>query len=237
MHQVLFRGKRKDTGEWVYGYYARAADYLTQKSIDVIFPQDLTLYPRSEFSEYYEIIPETLGRLIVHPCYGHEMTCRKEKFFEGDIVGIYHRHADIINTKPDRVAIVVDESCITENGLGYCFPQDTIETKVLGNVYDNPELVGTKEAELYQFYNGFNIAEWWINECGGYLCSNCGCFHDDYFGDELPDHCPKCNSKMFKSESMIVSKHYRLTLTFIDYYLDDNRHPQWLLDLRNKYGK
>ena len=155
MKQILFKGKRKDNGEWVEGYYAKATDYLTNREIHLIFPVDLELYPHSEFSSYEEVDPETVVRLIDHPCYDGVWDDER-RFFEGDIIGVYrHRHADIASEEPDSMAIVVNESCITENGLGHWFPQDTIRVRVVGNVYDNPDLVGKQHADSYKYSYGY----------------------------------------------------------------------------------
>lgn len=154
MKKILYRGKVKRTGEWVEGYYAKAKDYLSEKEIHVIFPVDLTLYPHSEFSSYEEIVPETLGRLIDQPCYDCDHI--DQKIFQGDIVGVYsrlYRYEDIPNLKPDHLAVVVDDNCITENGLGRWFPQDTTRVRVVGNVYDTPELIGAEYANLYKYYH------------------------------------------------------------------------------------
>ena len=150
MRGIICRAKRKDNGEWVEGYYVKATDYLTEKPIHAIFPLDVTLFPHGEFSYHEEIIPETLGRRIEYPCYDGPHTGRT--FFQGDIIGVYRdRRADIEHEEPDTIAIIVDEHGITENGLGRWFPQDTTAIKVLGNVHDNPELVGEKYADLYKW--------------------------------------------------------------------------------------
>ena len=78
-------------------------------------------------------------------------------------------------------------------------------------------------------------AEWWINECGGVLCSNCGAFHDDYYGEPAPDSCPRCNSKMTVNNEMYVHKEGRLSLIHSSYYIDENEYPDWLLNSRKKY--
>lgn len=155
MKEILFKAKQKDNEKWIEGYYAKAKDYLTDEDVHVIFPVDLTLLPHSEFSSYVEIIPETLCRLIEHPCY--DGNCTDQRFFEGDIIEVYKRHRNLgLPHEPDMFAIVVNESCITENGLGRWFPQDTTQVKVVGNIWDNPELVGEKYANLYRYYNGYS---------------------------------------------------------------------------------
>lgn len=159
MKEILFRGKT-ETGKWVYGSLILAGSYCCiLESEDDVHPLDYP-YLDDDLGTIDEratpVIPETVGRLIEHPCYDGVWDDER-RFFEGDIIGVYrYRHADIASDEPDSMAIVVNESCITENGLGRWFPQDTITTKVLGNVHDNPELVGKKYADLYKYYHGFN---------------------------------------------------------------------------------
>lgn len=140
MEKVLYRAKRKDNGEWIEGFYAKARWYLDDSEVHVIFPTDLILYPHSEFSEYEEIIPETLCRLLSHPNYDSEQ--HYERIWQNDILAVWrNRHANPEKDPPDVIALVVDEHTITEGGLGRWFPQDTTRIRVIGNAYDNPELL------------------------------------------------------------------------------------------------
>lgn len=143
MKQILFRGKT-ETGRWAYGSLILADNYCC-----ILESDDGKATP---------VIPETVGQFIGRACY--DAFGYNQKLFEGDIIAVYRsKRIDIEHGKPDSIAIAVDEHCITENGLGRCFPQDTIQTKVIGNVYDNPELVGEKYAELYKRYFGFEKDE------------------------------------------------------------------------------
>lgn len=153
MQNGIYRAKRKDNLEWVEGYYALAKDYLSGNSIHVIFPLDLVLYPHSEFSEYYEIIPETLGRLLDEPCWNGDRY--GQRFFQNDIIAVWkHMHSPYRGDKPDTVALVIDESSISENGFGRRFPQDTTSVRIIGNAYDNPELI--EGHTMNHFINGLH---------------------------------------------------------------------------------
>ena len=152
METILYRAKRKDNGEWIEGYYAKAKWYLDDSEIHVIFPTDLTLYPHSEFSYFEEIIPETLGRLLSYACYDGYQEC--ERLFQNDIIGVWDRRADVDNTPPRDIALVTDEHCITIAGSGRWFPQDTTRIRILGNAYDNPELLHGHD--MNHFINGLN---------------------------------------------------------------------------------
>lgn len=142
--QAIYRAKRKDNGEWVEGYYAKAKDYLSGKNIHVIFSLDLELYPHSEFSSYEEIIPETLGRLLEYPCYDSDYA--NKRFFQGDIIAVYRDHfSDIKDQDPDTIALVIDEHTISEHGYDRWFPQDTTRVRVIGNAYDHSELLNCRD--------------------------------------------------------------------------------------------
>ena len=145
---VLYRAKKKSDGEWIEGYYAKVKDYLHGEYVHIIFPVGITLYPHSEFEEYEEIIPETLCRRLDHVCYDARHEDRN--YFQGDIIEVYkNRYEDIERLEPNAMGIIIDETCYTENGSGKWFPQDTTQIKVVGNVYDNPELVGPRNVERY----------------------------------------------------------------------------------------
>lgn len=73
------------------------------------------------------------------------------------------------------------------------------------------------------------MAEWWSNEDGGWYCSNCGYFHDDYY-EPLPGKCKKCGSEMGVSRDMLVDRDYDLFKNLI--LADARNYPAWLLKLR-----
>ena len=138
MREILFRGKRKDNGEWVEGHYAKPTHYLSEEEIHVIFPLDLTLFPYSEFSSYEEIIPETVGQFT-------GLTDKNgKKIFEGDILSLggdplphWHDEGDIVEVRYKGCAFDplddYDSDCGTAVVARLC--------EVIGNIHDNPELL------------------------------------------------------------------------------------------------
>lgn len=152
MDKFLYRAKRKDNGEWIEGYHVKIQDYLSREYIHVIIPEDATLYPHGEFDEHYEVIRETIGRLLGHADY--DGFCEVNKLYQNDIIGVWERHEDIDRTPPSAIALVLDEHSISENGYGRWFPQDTTRIRIIGNAYDNPELLRGHDAR--RFVNSFN---------------------------------------------------------------------------------
>ncbi len=75
------------------------------------------------------------------------------------------------------------------------------------------------------------MGEWYHNEDGGYYCSVCGCFHDDYYDTELLCKCPKCGASL-KDSDKSVDREYRLSIGAK--FCEDEEYPKWLLDLRSK---
>ena len=83
--KVLFRGKNKSTGEWVFGYYVHFTDYLRNREVHLIFTGNADSMPKItgqgyDFSgEHYEVDPNTVGQFVCLDCKGNNL-------FEDDIV-------------------------------------------------------------------------------------------------------------------------------------------------------
>ena len=137
MREILFRGKRTDNGEWFYGYYTNARYYLDKKEMHIIFEQDVEVYPHSEFAGGEEVIPETVGQ------YTGLTDKNGRKIFEGDILGGF-----LDEEYPEHETVVVVEwhenMWVTRQGE---YLPDLLELddsdcfEVIGNIYDNPELL------------------------------------------------------------------------------------------------
>lgn len=148
--EILFRGRRLDNGQWVYGYYScDSGKYHFIKSINDYLD--------------YRIDPNTLGQFT------GLMDMNNNKIFEGDIMGLpesdingvkyknrYVRVVEWINDGfflidnctmggevrkyGDRIAL---EISLNSNyaGLARCFNDRGLSYIVIGNIHNNPELL------------------------------------------------------------------------------------------------
>ena len=129
MKQIKFRGKTRN-GKWVYGYAAKFA----HDSVPVILEDtENGITPR-------KMIPETVCQFTgLHDKNGREI-------YEGDIiVSQDYSHARhyvrYIDDEAMFVAMIIGSSL-----MEYCAIRqswiDKYDKKIIGNIYDDPELVG-----------------------------------------------------------------------------------------------
>lgn len=133
---ILFRAKRKDNGEWVYGYYATQSNHACFQSelkyTSFILKDEFMDWGLGGLAEY-EVIPESVGQFT-------GLTDKNgNKIFEGDIVKCLSLENGYVNKEvyyaEDRARFVLGSL-----GSDYDF-EEYINVEVIGNIHDNPELL------------------------------------------------------------------------------------------------
>ena len=124
VRNTLFRGKRKDTGEWTEGYLFK------------IWDRTFLLWGMTnDHPNMIEVIPETVSQFI-------RLTDRYEKkIIEGDIVNII---TGINGYKSTYHSTIQEVKYIADSGIAVFRPfdnSDIVEIEVIGNIYDNKELL------------------------------------------------------------------------------------------------
>ena len=158
MREILFRGKRADTGEWVEGNLVWIKN-LEEQPYQCFIISQLSYLEYGEFDEMYQVFPETVGQFT-------GLTDKNGKrIFEGDILKVQTRvYIEEDNPvfgkmkaqseeKRTRYWVVewVNQTC---GGASWYFygkdrrfnrraSKSTLwnsEAEVVGNIHDNPEL-------------------------------------------------------------------------------------------------
>lgn len=128
MREILFRGQSRSGGDWLYGWY-RTIMYksaIGYSTIPVI--QDL------EFDISESIYKETLGQYV-----GIEDSTGN-RIFEGDILKNVFGEYGIVECSDNFFYI---RKALTNDYSPECFSC----SKIVGNIYDNPELIKAKKLD------------------------------------------------------------------------------------------
>ncbi len=133
--EILFRGKRLDNGEWVYGAIICQDDrcFINPQTDGTVYCSYSSMSGRWIFGDYLEVDPATVGQYVGMP------DKNRTKIFDGDLLK-YTRYEDDApyrvfwdnfewyiqceNRMPDRLSVSQPENW-----------------EVIGNIYDNPELL------------------------------------------------------------------------------------------------
>jgi uncharacterized phage protein (TIGR01671 family) len=136
MREILFRGKRTDTGEWVEGYYEFGYDSETETPTHYMWVLNHT----EKYGEIFTVIPETVGQFTgLTDRYG-------KRIFEGDII---KHHKELWGEDVSEVGVVFwnASTCMflrtsnktIEKPQIWQYTADHYE--VIGNIHDTPELL------------------------------------------------------------------------------------------------
>ncbi len=133
MREILFRGKRKDNGEWIKGDFCSPCNIVfLENRYDAVLGKD-----DCPMCNDFEVIPETVGQ------YTGLTDKNGKKIFEGDIIKIYLYEPKGLanyevgcikydNTKARFVFCTKEGNYSIDNSNAF---------EVIGNTHDNPELL------------------------------------------------------------------------------------------------
>lgn len=129
MREILFRGKRVDNGEWIEGFYAHSGEKKY-----ILIDNDIAV----GYLAMKEVNPDTIEQ------YTGLTDKNSKKIFEGDIVKCISRFdaKDMVVIFETAEFHLVD--CQRYKNYTECcgYKQfGMMETEVIGNIYDNPELL------------------------------------------------------------------------------------------------
>lgn len=122
MREILFRGKRKDNGEWEYGYYVESVNkgsvfgYIKQSNT----ADDVKVYKKTvgQFTGLYANGTKIFeGDIVRFKAYGRDYVCMVE-FIEGNFSAVCKNASPFL------------DDVVKRN-----------DATIIGNIHDNPELL------------------------------------------------------------------------------------------------
>ncbi len=142
MREIKFRGKRKDNGEWVYGYYVQSprehkiVTYWRNEPLEILTAAYCGSKEKHYSQSTYTVIPETVGQFIGLKANGEEV-------YEGDDVDVSMSFEG--GTLPHRGIIVYDETfgafgTKNEAGITLLHNHCLHTLKIIGNIHEHPKL-------------------------------------------------------------------------------------------------
>lgn len=135
--EILFRGKRRDNGEWVCGDLRQ---YVNMVGCEDFYEID-TMSDTIGYGHSYKVDRDSIGQ------YTGLTDNNGKKIFEGDIVDVYsyqngetkHRFGSI-GWYEGNYLIFIQNGYNETLSQGFCNVSE-----VIGNIHDNPELLTDKQ--------------------------------------------------------------------------------------------
>ena len=138
MREYKFRGKSTVCGYWVYGDHLKNDNktYIISEFEDLYGEQDVC-----DTIDYYEVYPKTVGQYTgFHDRIGNEI-------YEGDMIKMvikeFESYEDTTGYTEEYI-IKVDKKLISRIILKIDDPTQFEKFEVIGNIYDNPDLLEVK---------------------------------------------------------------------------------------------
>lgn len=124
MRAILFRGKRVDNDDWVYGYFTEVIDPESGEKASVIVTD---IFNVDATDNIYFVDPFTVGEFT------GKVDADGNKIFEGDVLGI-------VEAKHGAGMLIVSDiresAFLNNNSRAY---------KIIGNIHDGELIFGGKE--------------------------------------------------------------------------------------------
>lgn len=122
---IISKGKRKDNGEWIEGYYVCVA-----KNTHYIFTGKFNRVG----IEYYEVLPETVGWNM------DQTDDNGKKIFSGDVIEVCKKGPDVEICEVKLVDGILAVDSIEHHNYELKKFCGITRITVIGNISDNPEL-------------------------------------------------------------------------------------------------
>lgn len=136
MREILFRGRRVDNREWVYGFLC-CANIIDEWTPHKCKDEEGNTYEYCT-TESYKVIPETVGQFT------GVIDKNGKKVFEGDVVK-YNGSCGKIVFSEYHGAFMSKEKDIYLEWLSKIPRYGTGIMEIIGNIYDNKEILEDKE--------------------------------------------------------------------------------------------